>query len=369
MRVGIDASRLRPGMSGIGRYVSNILGPLDAALPEAAFFLYTRAPLQLSLPSDRWRVRCDTHWAFSHLPTVAWIHFRLGLLACRDELDVFWAANTLVPAGMGELPCVTTLYDLNHLLFPQTMSLLTRLAHRRWLAGDVLAAARMVAISEGTSARSGKHLGRCADAIARPAIPLKIPLPEQDQSLEQLGKFGICPPYLLTVGTREPRKNLDSVVSAVETLKSAGLLPRHQLVMVGALGWGGGFKAARPAARSAYKWIRPLGYVDDAALAALYSMADAFIFPSLYEGYGIPVGEALAFGCRVIASDLPELREVGGGDVVYVAPSPAGIAHGLTAALANPPPIPRNPLHDWTDAASTMAVMLRQAMQSLGESS
>src|SRR3546814_15218151 len=126
MKIGIDGSRIREGMSGIGRYIWNILEPLNAALPEAQFFLYTKSRFSLSLPSERWSTRQDGHIVFRRLPTVAWIHFRLGMLARRDALDVFWAANTLSPLGLGRVPYVSTVYDLNHLLFPSTMPILHR---------------------------------------------------------------------------------------------------------------------------------------------------------------------------------------------------------------------------------------------------
>ncbi|NMW22909.1 glycosyltransferase family 4 protein [Rhodanobacter denitrificans] len=341
-------------MSGIGRYVLNILAPLDDALPEAQFFLYTRSHFEFPLPSSRWAVRRDKHRVFSQLPTSYWIHYRLGMLAHRDRLDVFWAANTLSPAGLGRLPYVTTVYDINHLLFPETMSVLTRSAHRRWLATDILKASRIVAISEGTSSRLYSRFGRSADAVALPAIPLQTPMPSLEEAIEQLRKLSVRRPYLLTVGNREPRKNLESAISAVAMLRSEGRLTDHQLVMVGSRGWG------RDAGRSRMAWVNSVGYVDDTSLAALYALSDAFIFPSFYEGYGMPVGEALAFGCRVVATDLPELREVGGTDAVYVEPTPAGIARGLDVALAMPKPSPRRALHDWADAACVMAKMFRQ---------
>ena len=81
-----------------------------------------------------------------------------------------------------------------------------------------------------------------------------------------------------------------------------------------------------------------LGYVDDADLPALYSGADAFVLPSLYEGFGIPVAEALACGTRVVASDIPELHESTRGQATFVAPDPASIARGIVEVLDRPRP-------------------------------
>lgn len=345
-------------MTGIGHYVRSILAPLDAALPDAQFVLYARARCDVELPSERWSIRCDEHPVWSRLPTVVWIHYRLGSLVRGDGLDVFWAANTLLPARMGSLPCVTTVYDLNHVLFPQTMSLLTKVAHQRWFESDVLRATRVVAISKGTSTRLKVHLGKEADAIARPGVPDHGAPPLQSEASLCLDRLGVRRPFFLTVGTLEPRKNLASVISAVQLLKANGRVLDHQLVMVGARGWGPKFQVAAPKPIS-MEWVKPLGYVNDAALAALYLSADALVFPSRYEGYGIPIGEARAYGCRVVATDIPELRESGGEDVVYVEPTPKAIAQGVVKALSNPAPPPRNAVYDWHSAAQTIGAMLR----------
>lgn len=359
MNVGIDASRLRPGMSGIGRYIRDILAPLDAALPEARFILYARTACDVALPSERWSVRCDPHAVFKRLPNSEWIHYRLGARLALDGLDVFWAANTLLPRSLGMLPCVTTVYDLNHLLFPDTMPALTRTAHRRWFASDVRRAARVVAISEGTAARLKAHLGCRADAIAKPAVPFRGTPPDRPAAIAALAAIGIRQPFLLTVGTREPRKNLTSAVAAVSALKARGHLSDHQLVMAGAGGWG---QSRKPnVAMGEKNWIRALGYVDDTTLMALYTLADALLFPSLYEGYGIPLGEAQMYGCRVVATDSPELREAGGSDALYIEPTIEAIAWGIEKALSTPSPPARRPDHDWNDAAIVMANVFRQA--------
>jgi glycosyltransferase involved in cell wall biosynthesis len=363
MRIGIDASRLRAGMSGIGRYIYNILQPLNEVLPEATFILYTRADFGGTLPSDRWSLRRDNHPLWSRLPTLYWTRYRLGALACRDRLDGFWATNTLLPNGMRSVPCVATFYDLNQILAPETMTLLTRWAYRRWFAQAVKDAACRVAISQGTSSRLEGVFGCFADAVARPAVPKLAPLPTKDEAEQLIGKVGIRQPYILTVGTLEPRKNLMTVVSAVTRLKSEGKLVDHQLAMVGARGWGtalhrkdGGHEA----------WLSVPGYVDDKTLVALYMLADVFVFPSLYEGYGIPVGEAVAYGCRTVATEMPELREAGGEEVTYIQPTLEGVTQGIELALAMPKPQPRHAAHDWKDAAMVMADTFRAIARPVG---
>lgn len=359
MKIGIDASRLHAGMTGVGRYTEGILAPLDKAMPDATFLLYARRYCSVTLPSERWSVRFDRHSIWSHLPTPHWIHYRMGRLLQSDALDVLWTPNTLVPKGASKIvPCVTTVYDFNHVLVPETLPPLTRLAHLRWFDDDVRNATKVVAISEGTAMRMQTLLGRRADAIALPAVPVFPPVINRENALRALKVLGVRQPYLLTVGTRAPRKNLVSVVAAVAALKSRDRLVDYNLVMVGAEEWNKGNRSIER--MIAGDWIKPLGYVDDATLVTLYSLADALVFPSVYEGYGMPVVEARALGCRVITTDSPELREAGGDTTTYVEPTPEGVANGLEIALSQPAPPPHSLEHSWDDAAGSMAAVFRQ---------
>lgn len=364
IKVGIDASRVRDGMTGAGRYAAGIFAPLDVAMPDAQFILYTRGNGAISLPSGRWRVRRDPHQVWRRLPLTFWIHFRLAYLVNTDEPDVFWAPNTLTPKGLhASIPCVTSVLDFNHVLVPETLPPTTRIASRRWMDANVKAAAKNVAISKGTAQRMFDLLGRRADAIAYPAVPPMPPPLEEAAAVRILSEFGILRPFLLTVGTRAPRKNLASAVAAMEMLRHRGCLLDHQLVMAGPEAWDrGGRSIERKKGRD---WIKPLGFVDDRVLAALYAAAEALVFPSLYEGFGMPVIEARAVGCRVVTTDSPELREAGGGDATYVNPTPEGIAAGLDAALSRPPPPPCRLAHDWDEAAQVMAAVFRSAMSGI----
>lgn len=357
MRVGIDACRLHGAMSGIGRYLHGLLVPLDNCMSDAEFILYANAPLSIELPSARWSVRQD-HSIMGRLPRVLWTRYRLAALARRDRLDVFWAANTLVPRGLPGLPMATTVYDLNHLIVPRSMPLVNRSAHRLWLAGDVLRAEKAVAISCGTSTRMQEQLGRAADAIAPPGTPLAGISMTLSEAESRLATMKVSRPYVLTVGTREPRKNLAGTMQAMTRLRQQGILEDHRLVLAGSPGWGRDAAGGRTP-----DWVVPLGYVDDDQLAALYVCAEVFVFPSLYEGFGIPVVEALQFGCRVVTSDLAELREAGGSDAVYVHPEPAAIADGVRSALSRPRPMPRPPRFDWRHSARIMGDVLRMAAE------
>lgn len=361
IKVGIDASRVRNGMTGAGRYAAGMFAPLDVAMPDAQFILYTRENSPISLPSGRWRVWRDPHWVWRRLPLTFWIHFRLAYLVNADRPDVLWAPNTLTPKGLhASIPCVTSVLDFNHVLVPETLPPTTRIASRRWMDANVKAAAKNVAISVGTAQRMLDLLGRKADAIAYPAVPSMPAPPEEAAAVHILSEFGIRRPFLLTVGTRAPRKNLASAVAAMEILRHRGCLLDHQLVMAGPEAWDRGGRAIER--KKGRDWIKPLGFVDDRLLAALYATAEALVFPSLYEGFGMPVVEARAYGCRVVATDSPELREAGGDDAIYVDSTPEAIAAGIQTALAQPHPQCKKIEYNWNQAASVMACMFRQTV-------
>lgn len=356
MKIGIDGSRLTERATGVGRYTSGILAPLDKLMADSTFVVYARRGLSLSLPSDRWSIRYDCDRIWSRLPITYWIHYRLGSLARSDRLDTLWAPNTLLPReGTDIAPCVSTVLDFRYVFAPKELPPVTRRAYTKWANDDIRRATRVVAISEGTSARMLSLLNRHADAIAMPSVPLLPSLSTFEEAKQKLTMLGVRQPFLMTVGT-SPCKNLPKVVDAVFALKVHGRLLDHQLVMVGARTPPKGGSMARA---MAFNWIKPVGYVGNDALAAMYSLADALVFPSSYEGFGIPVAEAVALGCRVVTADSPELHEAGGPEATYVEPTVGGIVAGLDAALSQPAPAPREANHSWGDAARAMATVFR----------
>jgi alpha-1,3-rhamnosyl/mannosyltransferase len=141
------------------------------------------------------------------------------------------------------------------------------------------------------------------------------------------------PGFVLAVGTLEPRKNLPRLVQAYQSLDHA-LQIEHPLVVVGAVGWGTGQTLA--ALRALGDRAVTLGYVSDGALAELYRRCSVFCYPSLGEGFGLPVLEAMAAGAPVVTSSVSSLPEVGGDAVEYVDPtSVSSIAAGLRGVLCD----------------------------------
>lgn len=342
--LGVDARSLTGKLSGIGRYVHETLLALDALDPAINVTLYcapSRPSMDL-LPS--WKVRT------TRLPRQIALKLAFGPLARKDQVDVFWAPQTLTPWFLGKSPIVSTVHDLNHILAPETMSVVTRLAHKLWFNADVRRARAVLTNSHGTALRLREQLGIEAADVAYPGVSTHYHRTDSATTASVLRRHGLKHPYLLSVSTLEPRKNIPALIRAYQRLRQTRTMP--ELVLVGQKGWSTGEELLRGPG------VRALGYVDQSDLPALYTGAAAFLMPSLYEGYGMPAAEARACGCIVMVTDIPELREAAEKDAIFIQPSEDGIADGILRALAAEPPSCRR-TQGWEECAQHYARLFR----------
>jgi glycosyltransferase involved in cell wall biosynthesis len=334
MRIGIDGRRLGIRPKGIGRYIWELCRGLDEILPEARFFLYTPRSLNLAPISNRWSLRVDQS-PFGRLPNNLWLAVQAGRLARSDELDCFWSGSGLLPLVRPKARTVLTIHDLVHKVAPRTMDTRALWATRVLFRMSIANADALVSNSEGTARRLEKCCGYKVTAVVRPGVS-RCFRPQSDREVEQiLARIRISRPYFLAVGTWEPRKGLQLLVQTFLNMRAQGLVSNHRLALVGERGW----KDADVAdlVRRNFDCVSGLGFVDDETLAGLYRGSEAFVFPSIYEGFGMPVLEARACGARVITTDLPELREAGGNGGIYIEPTEVGIRGGMLSALDSRP--------------------------------
>jgi glycosyltransferase involved in cell wall biosynthesis len=234
----------------------------------------------------------------------------------------------LPPRGPWAL--VTTVHDLVPLRFPALVPARHRWAVRCLLGGALRRAARVIAVSEATRAEllARYRLPAARVAVVPEAAASQFTPPTAPAVAAVRARYGLAHPYVLFVGFLEPKKNLGTLLEAVARLRRRGAWGGTELVIVGAPGWGAD-PAARAQALGLEGTVRLLGPVPDADLPALYAGALAFAFPSLWEGFGLPVLEAMASGAPVAASNRGALPEITAGAALLAEPEPEAFAEAL----------------------------------------
>lgn len=359
LRIGIDALPLQVRSAGVARYVRALLDGLRGRAGVAI------RPFGLPRP---WPAPEAGGAAGSPLyPLVMGIGLpRLAPLeAALAEVDVFHATAYAMPRRR-RVPVVLTVHDLTLLRAPELGTPALRRSVRR--AAARAAEARLVIADSEATRRDLIELAALPAARIR-VVPLGV-----DAAFRPVAPPpGRRPaPYLLHVGTIEPRKNLPRLIEACAPLWRGGAL-RQRLVLAGAPGWGSAAVEAAIARHGAGDWVVRLGRVADADLPALYAGADAVLVPSLYEGFGLPLLEALACGAPVIAAAAGALPEVAGDAALLVDPRDAGAWGAAITHLLSDPDLaarlraagPRRAApFTWTRCAEQTLAVYREALDS-----
>ncbi len=332
MKVGMMARSLRPPLTGIGRYTLNLASAAARQLePDALTLFITREVKDLD------GLRCRK--VVSPVPTphevfrAAWEHTIVPLSARHSGLDVFHSPNYTLPITL-PCPSVVTVHDLAFMdrRFHKTrlrlyLTLMTKVSLR--LADHV------IAVSEYTKSQFERRFPFLAGKISVIYSGLDPTFANAASANENGSPGHSHRPYILFVGSIEPRKNLPRLIRAFERAMSSTGLP-HELVLCGPRGWKYG--AIEEALRRSplRERIRQTGYIPSADLPSLYAGADLLAYPSLDEGFGFPVLEAMASGTPVVTSDRSALPEVAGGAAVTVPPSDEGaIADAISTVLSD----------------------------------
>jgi glycosyltransferase involved in cell wall biosynthesis len=323
LTVGLDARAAAEVPAGRGRYVRELLGAL-AGLPEAddvRFLLYAREPWG-DLDPARFT------WRHVGLPDPAW-HLATAALASR-EADVLLSTNSYLTAWFCRKPTAVVVYDLVPFVDRANAKTSSARIEQATIRPALRRAAALPCISEATRAdlvRLFPYASGKASVIplaADPAFSAPVDRPGHP-ALEG-------DPYVLAVGTLEPRKNLERLIAAWTALDPE-VRGDHVLALVGPIGW----DAAPILAAAREAGVRLLGRVSEDELRALYAGCAAFAYPSLYEGFGLPVLEAMAAGAPVLTSNVSSLPEVAGDAALSVDPRDAGaIGAGLAQLLTDP---------------------------------
>lgn len=375
--VAVDLRALVPDATGIGIYTRSLLTRLAA---RGGFRLLGLSHRPVREPEELKAAGVERAPGSSGLPLgVLWQQLELPRLLERHGADLLWSPLQTLPVMRaargpdgGEIPAVVTVHDLTVVLYPETHRLKVRWSQLPFLGRSLARARRIVAVSEATARDLRFHFPDTAerirvvpegvDPVFRPASE-----PEREAIREELG----APDgYLLYVGTLEPRKNVETLLSAWERLHD-DREDAPPLLLAGGEGWHNRALRRRLTELEPHG-VRHLGRVEPERLVRLFQGAKAFVYPSLYEGFGLPPLEAMACGVPVVASTASSLPEVVGDAGLLVPPRDSGALAAEVGRVLDDPELARElgargreraARFTWERAADEMASVFRDVLR------
>lgn len=337
MRIGIITDFIAVNQGGIGAYTHNLASSLNKIDKENKYYLIYHTPVNIDIYKNNEKILVKS-FSLPKGSGLIWRFISAPLkLKFIKELDLVHD-----PYGIGPLSFkmpfkkVITIHDLTPILFSNTFNSTTVLLHKLLLPRTLRTADKIITDSNSTK----------KDLINYFKIPegkIRVILLAADEKFKPLNnkeireakqKYSLNFPFILYVGTLEPRKNIPSLIKAFYKLKKKNL--QYKLVIAGKKGW---------KYKEIFETIDKLnlqndvvftGYVSDEGLPALYNAADLFVYPSIYEGFGLPPLEAMACGTPVITSNTSSLPEVVGDAGIMVDPYDVdGLADAMHEVLAD----------------------------------
>ncbi len=340
MRIGIDAYPLSRQLTGIGIYLYNMIKNLEMIDKENEYFLYSRPGIRLPFEyNPRWHIRPMRE--LINKSSTLWMQFNAKRYLLEDNIDIFWGTESILPLNLpSKIKKILTVHDLTWYKFPLMVNWDNRIIFPL-LFKKSLKFADMIIADSNCTATSIKEL--MPDLRKKISIiyggvcwPGEVFNKFKKTDIDYIfAKFKIYSKYILTVGTIEPRKNIVNLLKAFSFLLENSKKLDYQLLIVGGKGWQNSeiYKTYR-LLNFKDNQVRFLGYVPDEELYKLYSAAEVFVFPSLYEGFGLPPLEAMACATPVVASDIPIFKEILGDAAILVNPyNPKEIADGIRQVL------------------------------------
>ena len=316
-RVGVDACCLTAHRTGIANYILALLIPLCRRHPDVEFFLYSNEEV-----------------AFPNLPNVVvrisnprrkqtiWQNTQLIEMLKEDSAEVLWGPNGVIPMRRADnIGMLITIHDLAHHFVPATQIQKIRIKQRILQSLSARRADQVIAVSHATAEDIEKLYRRRDVTVIHPIVSSAYTHVDPEAAAQVRRTFELSRRFILVVGTLEPRKNVAALIRAYLGAVADGLeLP--QLVIAGPKGWHDTDLTALVEESQRSGALRYLGFVSNDALLGLYASCEAFMMPSLYEGFGMPILEAQICGAPVIHGEHPSMTEAAGGLGVRIASSP-----------------------------------------------
>ncbi len=326
-RIGIDITSAVSQGAGIGRYTRELVTALLEADTKTSYSLFyakrpSRLPIFDPVPkapnatcheaplSERWLHRL---WYRLNVP--------LTVQRFTGSVDLFHSPDFVLPPVGDDIPTLLTVHDLSYLHFPETFTPALVAHLNKVVPGSVARATHVLADSKATKRDLVEHYSVPAEKVTVLYSGVSaLFMPERSEKRLQAvrGKYALGrQPYVFSVSTLQPRKNYRMLIRA---FKAVAEQRAHNLVIAGGKGWLHEEITAEIARQNLEDRVLLVGFVDDDDLPALYSGASLFAYPSLYEGFGLPLLEAMACGVPVLNSNASSLTEVAGQATVQLSP-------------------------------------------------
>jgi glycosyltransferase involved in cell wall biosynthesis len=342
MRIGVEGRVLTPHIGGIGRYAIHLIEALLSLsaqkCPDLEFVIFTAPQTDRGILKGLGASACERFCRFKS--TLLRSSMLLPIGVWHEHLNVFHGLDQSgIPLFFRTGKYVVTIHDVIPLVLPWAFP-----PRHRWVLATTLARIRkqaeMVIVPSTATAEDVVHFLRVERERIR-VIPMGCdarfqPVGEPTRAAAIRRRYDLPERYILFVGTLEPRKNVQTLLRAFAQVMAEMPGDDLTLVIAGGTGWGGEDYLATVDALNLHDSVCFVGFVPDDHLPDLYRGALLFVYPSLYEGFGLPVLEAMACGTPVITSNGTSLPEVAGDAALLVDPTrPEALAEAMTAILAD----------------------------------
>jgi glycosyltransferase involved in cell wall biosynthesis len=332
MRIALNARHmLTDRLEGVGIVTDEVMGRIARSHPEDQFdYYFDRKFDQRFVHSSN--VSPHSLWPVTRLPVLIryWLDHRVRKHVIKQKPNVFFSPDGFIPLGM-RIPKVSMVHDVAYLRYPEHLQPRIRSFYKKWMPRYLAYTDHIITVSEFSKSEiiSGYNIPADKISVVYNGITDSYKPASEEQKKKTRDRYTNGKPYFVYLGAIHPRKNILTLVKAFEQFKSS-YISDHQLVLAGRPSWHTEevFKAI---GQSQWKnSIHLPGYIPTSDATTLVGSADAMIYPSLYEGFGLPLVEAMACGVSVICSNVSSLPEVAGNAALLFEPQDIGqLAHHM----------------------------------------
>ena len=369
MRIAFDGTTLTPGRTGVGYYTEHLLQHLAREVESTGdeIVVLSNKPIDTERPLP---AHVRVHDGHRFPVRIGWMQMRAARALDAVRPDVAHFTNGMIPIG-SPVSTIVTVHDMSLRLYPQCHPLRRLLLNRPLMHVAIRQAASIVTVSDSARSDLLRLHGVAADRVSvvhEAASPSFRPITDRAELDRVRATYQLPPRFVLYVGTIEPRKNLSRLVDAFADARARGI--PHHLVCVGPYGWSSRDLAGRVERLGLNDSVHFTGYAKFEDLPAIYNLADLFVFPSLYEGFGLPVVEAMASALPVITSNTSSLGEIAGDGAMTIDPTNTDALADAIARLAVDEELRRDigrrgllrsRVFSWTQTAKEMLAVYHRA--------